>query len=699
MKSDKKIFSLDKKISLNEAKVRVKKLRQILDKASYSYHVLDKPILEDGVNDSLKNELEELEKKFPALKTADSPTQRVGGEPLAKFKKVAHAKPLLSLEDAFSFLELKEWEERDQRFLKTKNSFGYFSEVKVDGFAVSLVYENGKLSYGATRGNGKIGEDVTLNLKTIESIPLALRRESKYFEEASRGRFEVRGEVYMPATAFAKLNVERKKKKLSLFANPRNAAAGSIRQLNPRIAASRELDFFAYDILTDININNHHEAHDIARDLGFPVIPINRLCQNLDEVEKFKQELDKRRKQLNYWIDGVVIVIDNLKIFDKLGVAGKAPRAMIAYKFAPEEAATILEDVIFNIGRTGMVNPVAILKPVQVAGTTVSRATLHNEDQIKKLDIKIGDTVVVVKAGDIIPKVMRSLKDLRPHDARGIHFPRTCPGCGGKLIKKGAYWYCPHKNCFTIKRRAIGHFVSKAAFDIEGLGPQILISLMEQGLVKKPADLFNLRESDLEPLERFAEKSAANLVASIQEKKKIDLGRFLYSLGIRHVGEQTAIDLANYFKILKQLKAASLEDLSQVENIGGIVAESVFEYFHDQNNLKDLTELLKKVQVVEFKIKKSKITGKSFCITGSLGSMSRDQAKEKIRELGGDWRSDVTSDLNYLIVGRDPGSKLEKAKKIRLSFPRLVRRSFSEGGRRESMPLIINEQEFLELIK
>jgi DNA ligase (NAD+) len=666
MSDEKKVPNPSDNIALKQAKARVKKLRQILDKARHAYHVLDKPVMEDSVFDTLKNELEELEKIFPTLKTSDSPTQRIGGEPLAKFEKVVHVKPMLSLDDAFSFEELKTWQERDQRFLKTKNSFAYFSEVKVVGFAVS-------------RGNGKIGEDVTLNLKTIESIPLILRRESKYFKEASHGRFEVRGEVYMSGTAFAKLNSMRKKKRLALFANPRNAAAGSIRQLNPKIAASRELDFFAYDILTDIKFNKHHEAHDIACDLGFSVIPLNRPCQNLDEVEKFKIDLDKQRKKLNYWIDGVVVVIDDLKTFNSLGVAGKAPRAMIAYKFAPEEVTTILEDVIFNIGRTGMVNPVAILEPVQVAGTTVSRATLHNEDQIKKLDIKIGDTVVVVKAGDIIPKVMRKIKDLRPRDAVDIKFPRTCPGCGGKLIKKGAYWYCPHKNCFTIKRRGIGHFVSKGAFDIEGLGPQIIISLMEQGLVKKSADLFDLKESDLEPLERFAEKSAQNLVKSIQEKKKIDLGRLLYSLGIRHVGEQTAYDLANYFKTLDRIKRATLEDLAQVGNIGEIVAASVFKYFKDKNDLEDLAELLKKVQVVEFEIKKSKITGKSFCITGSLKLMSRDQAKEKIRELGGEWHSDVTEDLSYLIVGNDPGSKLDRAKTLGIKW--------------------ISEQSFLSLIK
>ncbi|MDD3773757.1 MAG: NAD-dependent DNA ligase LigA [Patescibacteria group bacterium] len=709
---DQKNSNLSDNITLKEAQTRARKLRKILDKARFAYHVLDKPIIDDAVNDSLKNELEELERKFPELKTPDSPTQRVGGEPLAKFKKLAHQKPMLSLDDAFSFDELQDWENRNKRFLKNKEKFSYFAEVKVDGFAVSLVYENGKLVYGATRGNGKIGEDVTLNLKTIESIPFVLRQESKYYRQVSRGRFEIRGEVYMSAVAFKKLNKERQKKDLPLFANPRNAAAGSIRQLDSRIAASRELDFFAYDIIGNLNINTHHETHQIAKDLGFKVIPFNRICENLNEVVNFKKFLDKKRKKLNYWIDGVVVLVDDLKTFQILGVAGKSPRGMIAYKFDPEEVTTILEDVVFNIGRTGMVNPVAILKPVLIAGTTVSRATLHNEDQIKKLDIKIGDTVVIVKAGDIIPKVLNNIKDLRPKNAREIIFPRTCPGCGGKLEKKGAYWYCQDKNCFVIKKRALGHFVSRGGFNIEGLGPQILTALMEQGLVKIPADLFDLRESDLEPLERFAQKSSANLVKSIQGKKKIDLGRFLYSLGIRHIGEQTAIDLANNFKTLERIKNASLDDLNRVENIGTIVAESVYEYFHDKNKLKDLGKLLKKVQIVENTVKKSKITGESFCITGSLDSMSRDQAKAKIRELGGQWRSDVTEDLSYLIVGREPGSKLAKAEKLIVSShsgpageksqpPHHPKRSIPShsGLVSGSVPKIISEKEFLELIK
>ena len=652
-------------ITLVEAKIRVQKLRQILDKARYAYYVLDTPIMSDAEFDSLIHELENLEKKYPEIITSDSPTQRVGAEPLAKFKKVSHIKPMLSLEDAFSAEELSDWQSRNERFLKTESKPEYFAEVKVDGFAVSLVYENASLVYGATRGDAKTGEDVTLNLRTITAIPLSLRKDSRFYKIASHGRFEVRGEVYMPTKSFEKLNIDRKNKGLSLFANPRNAAAGSIRQLDPKIARSRDLDFFAYDIICDdLKINKHHEAHEIARDLGFKVIPLNEICKNLNEVNKFKDHLDQERKKLNYWIDGIVVVVDDLKIFNRLGIAGKAPRGMVAYKFAPEEVTTILKDVIYSIGRTGMVNPVAVLEPVLIAGSTVSRATLHNEDQIKKLDVRLGDTVVIVKAGDIIPKVLKVVKELRPRVAKAIDFPHICPGCGGKLIKKGAYWYCPDPKCYIIKRRAIGHFVSKAAFDIEGLGPQILNQLMEQGLIKKPADLFNLKVDDLKPLERFADKSAENLVNNIKAKRKIDLARFIYALGIRHVGEQTAYDLANYFKTLDKIIDANFNELNSIENIGEIVAKSIYNYFRDPKNLKDLQELRDKIEIIEIMQIKSKITGKSFCITGSLESLSREQAKERIRGRGGIWQSDVANNLDYLVVGADPGSKLVKAKKL-----------------------------------
>ena len=665
-------------ITFEEAKREVKKLRRLIEKARYAYHVLDKPIMEDDVLDSLKHKLYQIEQKYPQLITADSPTQRVGGKPLDKFKKVPHQVPMLSLEDAFSLEELKEWEQRNQRLLKNKKRFEYFAELKMDGLAVSLVYENGTLVLGATRGDGRTGEDVTQNLKTIESIPLHLRKKSKYYQRAAKGRFEVRGEVFMSARSFLKLNKQRKKKGLPLFANPRNAAAGSVRQLDSKITAERDLDFVVYDIVTEIGQKEHSQEHEIAKDLGFKIIPHNRLCRNLEEVEKFKKHWEKAKAKLPYWIDGVVVIVNNNRIFEQLGVVGKAPRGMIAYKFSPEESTTKIKDIILQVGRTGALTPVAVLEPVQVRGTTVTRATLHNEDYIKEKDVRIGDTVVVYKAGDIIPEVLRVIKELRPKGAKKFKMPKYCPRCGTKLVKEGAFWRCPNPECFSVQRRRLQHFVSKGAFDIEGLGPKILSQLIEQGLIKTPADLFDLTEGDLEPLERFAEKSAQNLVKSIRARRKMGLGRFIYALGIRHVGEQTAYDLARYFKTLEKIKKASLEEIEKVPNIGTVVAKSIYTFFHNKKNQSLLKELLKRVELKEKGSKKSKIFGKSFCFTGALNSLSRDEAKEKVRELGGMSHSDVTHDLDYLVKGENPGSKLQRAKKYGIK--------------------IISEKKFLQLI-
>lgn len=646
-----------------EAKREIKRLRRLIEKARYAYHVLDKPIMEDEVLDSLKHKLYKLEQKYPHLITPDSPTQRVGGKPLDKFKKVHHQVPMLSLEDAFSLEELKEWEQRNQRFLKQKKRFKYFAELKMDGLAVSLIYENGTFVLGATRGDGRTGEDVTQNLKTIESIPLHLREKSKYYPRAARGRFEVRGEVFMSAHSFEKLNKERKRKGMPLFANPRNAAAGSVRQLNPKITAERDLDFVVYDIVTDIGQKEHHQEHEIAKDLGFKIVSYNRLCSDLEEVEKFKKHWEKEKSKLPYWIDGIVVVVDDNRIFEQLGSVGKAPRGMIAYKFSPEESTTKVKDIILQVGRTGTLTPVAVLEPVQVRGTTVTRATLHNEDYIKEKDVRIGDTVVVYKAGDIIPEVLRVIKELRPQNAKRFKMPKFCPRCGTKLVKEGAFWRCPNPKCFSVQRRKLQHFVSKNAFDIEGLGPKILNQLIEQGLIKTPADLFDLTEGDLEPLERFAEKSAQNLVQSIRARREMDLGRFIYALGIRHVGEQTAYDLARHFKSLEKISKASLEEIEKVPNVGKVVAKSIYGFFRDKNNQRLIKELLRRVKIREVGSKRSRIFGKSFCFTGVLESLPRDEAKAKVRELGGLPHSDVTQNLDYLVVGKNPGSKLQKAKK------------------------------------
>jgi DNA ligase (NAD+) len=660
-----------------EAKKRVKKLRQLINKYRYAYHVLDKPLVSDEVNDSLKHELQELENKYPDLITPDSPTQRVAGQPLAKFKKVEHNTPMLSLRDVFDREELEKWLEKNRRFLTEPIKTDFFVEAKMDGLAVSLVYRDGVLDYGATRGNGQVGEDVTSNLKTIDSIPLKLREKSKYISTAGKGRFEVRGEVFMSRDSFRKLNEKREEE----FANPRNAAAGSIRQLDPKVAAERNLSFVVYEVVSDLGQKTHAQEHEIARSLGFKTVDQAKIVKNLDQVQDFLEKLEEVRDDLPYQIDGVVIVINDNKLFDRLGTVGKAPRGMIAYKFAPEEVTTKLVDIKVQVGRTGALTPIAILEPVKVAGTTVSRATLHNESEIEKKDVRIGDTVIVRKAGDIIPEIVGPIKDLRPKNAKKFKMPDKCPVCGGKVIRKEGQvdHYCASSNCLVRVKRQLEHFVSRRAFDIEGLGKKIIDQLIEEGLINTPADIFELKVGDLEPLERFADKSAQNLVKAIDGSKEISLPRFIYSLGIRHVGEETAYLLAREFGSLDRLMEASKEELVKINEIGEIVAESIKNYFNDSKNKKIIKRLLENgVEIKEFKTK-DKLSGRTFLFTGSLSSLSRDEAKDRVINLGGNISSGITDDLDYLVVGESPGSKLEKAKQKDVK--------------------IINEEEFEGLIK
>jgi len=682
-----------------ETKNRIKKLRELIEKYRYAYHVLDKSLVSDAVNDSLKHELQELENQYPDLVTPDSPTQRVGGKPLEKFEKVIHERPMLSLTDAFSFDELKEWETRNSKI--TPLRWNYFAELKIDGLAVSLIYENGIFVRGATRGDGRVGEDVTQNLKTIEAIPLSLNPKSEILisKQIQNSKFklpkriEVRGEVYLPIKTFNELNARYQKEGKPLLANPRNAAAGSIRQLNPKITAERKLSFIAWDLL-GVNLKTHQEAHEMLSQLGFKTLKEVQYCQNLDEVEKFKNEMEKNREKLPFQIDGIVVVVNDNKIREDLGVVGKAPRGMIAYKFAPEEATTIVEDIIVNVGRTGILTPVAVLKPVLVAGSTISRATLHNEDELRKKDIRIGDTVVVHKAGDVIPEVERVIKELRPKDAREFHFPEKCPQCGGKVIRetgKAAY-RCTNKKCFNIQRRALEHFVSRSAFDMAGLGPKILQKFIEEGLIKDAADLFMLKTGDIEPLERFAEKSAQNIVDSIQSHKKISLSRFIYALGIPNVGEETAYDIAEFInskfeirnskQILNVLKSQKLEEWQEIPDVGPIVAKSIYEYFQDRENLKFIEKLLKVGVEIEFQIPELKsqiLKGRTFVFTGGLETLTRDEAKNKVRELGGEVSESVSKKTDYVVVGAEPGEKYARAKELGVK--------------------IINEKEFLELLK
>lgn len=670
-----------KKITKQQAKTRIEKLKKLVDKHRYEYHVLDKPTVSDAVWDSLKNELEELEYQFPDLKTPDSPTQRVGGEALDKFEKVRHKTRMLSLNDALSFEELNDWLERDERHLGKKITSKFFAELKMDGLAISLTYKNGNLVAGATRGDGTTGEDVNNNLKTIDAIPLHLRKESKYYQKASHGEMIIRGEVYMEKKAFERVNREQKKKKEALFANPRNVAAGSVRQLDPKITAGRELSFVAWSIPTNIGQKYHHQEHEILKDLGFKILKENKLCKNIEEVDKFSQKIEKKREKLPFQIDGLVVVIDDEKIFDRLGVVGKAPRGQIAYKFAPEQATSQVLEIIVQVGRTGKLTPVAVFEPTLVAGSTISRATLHNEDELKKKDVRIGDTVVIQKAGDVIPEVVKVIKKLRPKKAKVFHFPRVCPVCGSKVarVKGEAAHRCTNKQCFAQQKRGMQHFISKGAMDIEGLGPKILEQLIKEGLVKNKADLYKLTEDDLKPLERFADKSAENLVEAIKGSKEVSLGRFIYSLGIMHVGEETAYDLAAHYGTLRKLACTSLEDLERVQDVGSIVAKSIYNYFRDNRNLQLVKDLKSAGIRVEERKRRGKLFAKNFVLTGGLESLSREEAKQIIREKGGVVHETVTKEIDYVVAGTDPGSKYDKAKKLGIKmiteaqFKRLLR--------------------------
>lgn len=665
-----------------EAKKRIEKLKEEINHQRYIYHVLDRLDISDAAFDSLKNELEELELQFPDLVTPDSPTQRVGGKPLDKFKKVEHSQPMLSLNDAFGEEEIMAWEERTKKIVPGAK-LDYFCELKLDGLAVSLIYEKGIFVRGATRGDGKIGEDVTQNLKTIEAIPLKLRDPSEAelekagFSQAQakriinavqNGKIEVRGEAIMTKKIFEELNRRYKKENKSLLANPRNGAAGSIRQLNQKITAERKLDFYVYSLVSSLGQEFHEQEHKIAKQIGFKTIPENRHCRDLNEVIKFHKSISDRRQNLPFECDGVVVVVNRVNLYQKLGVAGKAPRWMQAYKFSGKEATTKVQDIIVNIGRTGTLTPVAVLKPVSLGGVTISRASLHNEDEIKRLGLKIGDTVIVRRAGDVIPDVVKVLPKLRSGREKGFLMPKKCPICGGKVVREdGEVAYrCANKNCFAISKRNLMHFVSRGAMDIEGLGEKIINQLMKEGLVRDPSDFYDLKEQDLEPLERFAEKSAKNLIESINRRKKIPLNRLINALGILHVGEETAIDLANHFGSIEKIKKAELDELSSISNIGEVVARSIFEWFAEEKNKKFLERLQKSIEIENPKIarKKQTLAGKIIVLTGELESLSRDQAKEAIRAHGGDISSSVSLNTDFVVAGENPGSKFEKAKKL-----------------------------------
>lgn len=646
-----------------EASLRIEKLKEEINHQRYLYHVLDKQDMSDGALDSLKHELFNLEQLYPDLITSDSPTQRVGGAVLAGFNKFKHAKPILSIEDAFSIQEIKDWQERLTKILTTPLK-GYYAELKMDGLSMVLTYEKGVFVRGVTRGNGTEGEDVTSNLRTINSIPLRLNGQAKDWPD----RLDVRGEVVITLAELQRINDLQIKKGLNIFANPRNLAAGSIRQLDPQVAASRKMEFYAFEIITDLGQVTHEEVHAKLKQLGFKTNPHCRPVVDLKEIEKYINQWTEARKKLPYQTDGAVIVVNDIIQQKILGSVGKADRWMIAFKFPAEQATTIVEDITVQIGRTGVVTPVAILKPVQLAGTTVARATLHNEDEIRRLDIRIGDTVIVQKAGDIIPDVVQVLPKLRTGREKKYYLPKTCPACGSDIINKDGEvaFYCSNKNCFAVNREKIYHFVSRQAFNIDGLGPKIIDSLFDNGLLNEAADLFYLKIEDLLPLERFADKSAQNLISAINNAKKISLGRFIYSLGIRHVGIETAEAVAASFGTLDKILICQLEDFTKVEGVGQVVAESLVDFFSQPVNHEHIKKMLAAGLVVERAriIKAGPLTGQSFVLTGTLSDMSRPQAKESIKKLGGKVSESVSKETSYVVAGAEPGSKLAKATKL-----------------------------------
>ncbi len=661
-----------KTMTKDEAKKRILKLHDTIDDYRYRYHVLDDPTVSDEVYDSLTRELRGLEKRFPDLRFKNSPTERVCGKALDKFVKVTHETRMLSLADVFSFEELDAWEDRILKLLPVGTSLDYYAEVKLDGLAGSLTYDNGELVRGATRGDGRVGEDVTENLKTIHAIPLKLRGDNV------PGHIVIRGEVFFKTKDFEKLNREQEKKGEPVFANPRNAAAGSIRQLDPRIAASRNLSFVGFGIGGGVNFKTSVEVHERIKEWGIPIVPYGKHCKNLDEVKEFCVQMEKKRNRIGYQIDGVVVTVNNVSLFDELGVVGKAPRGAIAYKFPAEKATTVIEDIILQVGRTGALTPVALMRPVQVAGTVVSRATLHNEDEIKRLDVRIGDTVVIQKAGDIIPDVIEVIKRLRTGKEKKFVFPKEF--MGSKVVRREGEvaYYVEDKNLFAVQKERIIHFVSRKAFDIDGLGEKIVEQLMREGLIKDAADLFTLTEDDLKSLNRFADKSAMNLVKAIREAKEISLARFIFALGIRHVGEETAVLLSqngmfdfqypiSNKNFLRNFQSLTVEQLEDVPDIGPKVARSIYDYFHDQDVVGFIERLFARgVRIKSHNIQPAtnSLSGKTFVLTGTLETLTRDEAKEKIRKMGGKISSSVSKSTDYVVAGKDPGSKLDRARKL-----------------------------------
>lgn len=645
-------------LTKSEAKKRIKKLREVINHHRYLYHVKDTQEISEDTLDSLKHELYELEQQFPDLITRDSPTQRVEGKPLEKFGKIKHETPMLSMEDVFKKEEFEKWMERVEKVGERKVE-GFYCMQKIDGLAISLVYEDGSLKTAATRGDGKVGEDVTQNIKTIEAIPLTLRSS----EVALPKKVIIRGEVFMSQKDFDALNKKLKKEGKKIHANPRNLSAGSVRQLDPQVTASRPLDFCAWH-LSDVGQKTQKKSMELLETLGFKPAA-GRYAKSVKDVVDYQKSVLKRRKKLDYWIDGVVVRVNDHGHFDDLGVVGKTPRGLIAWKFPPEEATTKVHDVEWTVGRTGKLTPIARVEPTFIAGTTVQNATLHNFDEIKRLGLKIGDTVILTKAGDIIPKITKVLKEMRTGDEKRIKEPKKCPVCGSDIETRDEQvdLFCTNTDCFSMERERI--LYATRAFGIEGLGGKRIEHFINAGFLQTAPDIFRLKKEEIAELEGYGEKSANQIVDEIQAHKNIDLADFIVGLGIPNVGSETAFDLAQKFGSLEELREATQEELVAVEDIGDIVAASVVNFFTSDRAKK----LLDDYEAVGIKIKKpervsSKLKGKTFVVTGTLEKFSREEAKEAIRKNGGDASGSVSKKTDFVVVGENSGSKLDDARKL-----------------------------------
>ncbi len=667
-------------MTLDEAKKRVEELRRLINYHNWRYYVLNDPVISDAEYDELFRELEELEKRFPELVTPDSPTQRVGAPVQEGFRPVPHTKPMLSLQDARNEEEIREFDARIKRFLGLPEDaeVEYAAEPKYDGLSCEIVYRNGRIEVASTRGDGFTGEDVTPNVKTIRSVPLMLL-EGQGVEIPPY--IEVRGEVLFPKREFERLNRELLKRGEKPFANPRNAASGSLRQLDPSITASRPLDFIAWGVGTveGLNFRTHSEVLETLGRLGFKTAEPTVVVRGIDGIVEFYRKLEERRDEFDYELDGVVVKVNDLSLWEKLGTTARSPRYAIAAKFKPRQRTTRIVDVVYQVGRTGTITPVAILEPVEIGGVTVSRASLHNFDEVERLGVMIGDRVLVQRAGDVIPDVVAVVKEARRGDERPIEPPKSCPVCGAEVVREGAYYKCVNASCPAKLVQALKHMASRRALDIEGLGEKTARLLVERGLVKDLADVFYLKFEDVVGLPGFAEKSARNLIESIQRAKEPALARFIYALGIPNVGEYTAGVLAERFKSWEKLSRANYEQLVAVKGIGPETAASIVSFLHEPRNKEMLAKMFKAgVKPKEVKdVAESPFKGKTVVFTGALKSMSRDEAKALVESLGGKVSNSVSRKTDLVVVGEKPGSKYSKALQLGVKT--------------------INEEEFLNL--